>query len=388
MHEPGPNAPSDGAAKNQRPGACVACREPIHREARICPHCRSAQSRDPWSRAAVLLKWTGGVTAVASLLLTLNQVQAFLDGWRERHAAVGELVRAARMEMDAGDYAGSFSLYQEALQIEQGSRAARDGQLQTAMRWLRDIRVTGPETFTAAVERLLPILYRGAAKDEARLSADALAHIGWADYLRTREGKGGLDVERSFAEAVRRDLDNPYAHAMWGFWILYRHGDAAEARRQFAQALQGGRDARYVRTLQIWALVNAGDLDSRVELVKVLDELRKSGQTLDLEQRRRAFEVVYRADESRVFLERCTALLSAQEQLATLRWLYEEEGGFGFRRHRDFYLARLTEATGDAPSAARVYRSLLESASLEPELRDQVTEALARVSARKGESRP
>ena len=67
-----------------------------------------------------------------------------------------------------------------------------------------------------------PVLARGAASSDDRRAANALAHLGWADFLRSREGAMGLDPPRYYRQAIQRDPQNVYAHAMWGHDLIRR----------------------------------------------------------------------------------------------------------------------------------------------------------------------
>jgi len=60
---------------------------------------------------------------------------------------------------------------------------------QCGMRWLREIRVrVGEQTFADIVKRVQPTLVSGLVDAKGQRAADLFAHLGWADYLLTREG--------------------------------------------------------------------------------------------------------------------------------------------------------------------------------------------------------
>jgi tetratricopeptide (TPR) repeat protein len=268
---------------------CIACRETIEPDARLCPHCRTSQSPDRWKLFGTILKWVGGSAAVISLLTAMLQVNSLFRSWQSRQETVSELAKAARLQANAGDYAGAWKLYDQALQLEPGSRPARDGQGDLAMQWLRDIRVSEKQSFSQVVDPLLPVLYRAAVSGNNRRAADALAHIGWANYLKNRDlgtassGElAGPSVEEQFQAALRADSANVYAHAMWGFWIAYRGGDLSEADRHFSEALKAGRDRQYVQSLRIWAYLNReGDTEAAVALIRLADEMRQNRENIE-----------------------------------------------------------------------------------------------------------
>ena len=62
--------------------------------------------------------------------------------------------------------------------------------------------------------------------------------MGWAYFLETRDGRLDLDPADPYREAVTEDPNNPYAQAMWGYWILWDHCyRIKEAAPHFAAAI-------------------------------------------------------------------------------------------------------------------------------------------------------
>jgi len=370
---------------------CIACRETIEPDARLCPHCRSSQSPDHWKLFGTILKWVGGSAAVISLLTGMVQVNSLFRSWQSRQETVTELAKAAQLQANAGDYAGAWRLYEQALQLEPGSRSARDGEADLAMRWLRNIRISENQSFSQIVDPLLPVLYRAAASGNTRRAADALAHIGWANYLKNRDlgsassGElAGPSVEEQFQAALKADSANVYAHAMWGFWIAYRGDDLSQADQQFSEALKTGRDRPYVQSLRIWAYLNReGDTDSAVELIRLADEMRQAHENIEANVKRRIVEDVYMAgaDNTDENLNRIISAVSSANHLATLVWLGQGTNLESDRRYR-FYHARLSEGAGDLPAALAEYKALQAlSFPLEHVLAQQVVLGINRISA-------
>jgi hypothetical protein len=96
------------------------------------------------------------------------------------------------------------------------------------MRWLRSVSVqVGKLTFTDVVNRVLPVLAEGSASASGQHAADLLAHMGWADFLRIREGATGLDPETYYRKALAQEPSNVFAHAMWGHRIMVKRGPIA-----------------------------------------------------------------------------------------------------------------------------------------------------------------
>ena len=131
------------------------------------------------------------------------------------------------------------------------------------MQWLRDGRPGPGRGFSEIVDRVVPGLERAVAEPAAagQRRADLLAHLGWARFLKSRDGVITADPAADYARALAADPRNAYAHAFWGHWILWQHGDLAAAMRHFADALTDGRakggDVRaWMRSLQVAALRN------------------------------------------------------------------------------------------------------------------------------------
>lgn len=343
-----------------------------------------------------ILKWVGGSAAVISLVTGMVQVNGLFRTWRSRQEAVTELVKGARLQARASDYAGAWKLYEQALQLEPGSRAARDGQGDLAMQWLRNMRVSDNQSFSQLVDPLLPVLYRTAASGSAWKAADALAHIGWANYLKNRDlgtassGElAGPKVEEQFQAALKADRGNVYAHAMWGFWVTYRGGPLSEADQHFSEALKTGCERQYVQSLRISAYLNReGDPEAAVELIRAADEMRRNGEIIDSEVQRRIVQNVYldSADATEEVVNRIVSAVPPADHLATLIWLVQGTNLDSDRRYR-FYHARLSEDTGDLSTALVEYKALESLPSpLDHVLAQQVALGIDRISAQRAEA--
>jgi hypothetical protein len=231
------------------------------------------------------------------------------------------------------------------------------------MRWLREIRVqSGKETFTGIVNRVLPVLAEGAAGASGQRLADLQAHMGWADYLRNREGAGGLDPEAHYRKALATESSNVYAHAMWGHYLVARKDLTDEGKQHFAAAVAGGRDRPFVRTLQFAALVEFGSFDTEIEALRVASEMRKNGEVPDDRLRDRlwrAYSSYLWMGDWRVRRPRFLSALRDADSLATFRWLFPEDQVRDNRRDQwRLFMASLEQAAGDRDAALRRYQAL------------------------------
>jgi hypothetical protein len=134
-----------------------------------------------------------------------------------------------------------------------------------------------------------------------------------------------------------------------------------------------------VRHFQLAALRNARTADSAVEIIRVLDEMRRNDEPLTKSQRSDLESHVYFGYKREV-LEQLLSILPPSSHLATYQWLVR---GFESRDLRDdFWVARLTEAAGDPKSALSLYRAIrLQSQTQGFTMGRELEEAIRRCEA-------
>ena len=328
----------------------------------------------PSDRLSRLLKWVGGITAILSLIFAVHQALQLVSDVREQRRQITELYNVGKAQQGAADYEGAWASFERALKIaESGGKLAKlTGQLSTetitlreaqedlAMEWVKNIARPEGQTFSRIVDQLVAVLNRGASNATGVRKADLLAHVGWANFLRWRDGNRQLNPEQQYRQALEIDSANPYAHAHWGHWELWT-GEASleDAKRHFSAALASGRARDYVRKIQLAALQNLG-ADGEGDVLAVVNEMRRNNEKIDPRTRNRAFGIYYsscRYGDDR--LARLLAAVPATEQIATFRTLfYDEDFDKGRRPTRDACLATLTEAAGDRKEALRLWVAL------------------------------
>jgi len=180
---------------------------------------------------ATALKWIGSVAAVVSLLLGLNQVTGLLQKFRVHHKEFSEAMKAGEQQQERGDYLAAFDIFKHAAELDPIDRGAQKREAQAAMLWLENVQAQN-QTFTEIANQLLPVLDKALSSSKGQDAADLMAHIGWANFLRSRDGSGSAGdlVVKSYEDAIKIDPQNVYAHAMWGHWIFWQNGDAKEAK--------------------------------------------------------------------------------------------------------------------------------------------------------------
>lgn len=253
------------------------------------------------------------------------------------------------------------------------------------MRWLRDMRaVAGKQTFSEQVTQVQPLLLPGLtrAKTGERV-ADLRAHIGWGEYLRSRDGIGGVDPVPHWKRALSEDTDNVYAHAMWARQLLDKPGHLDEAHGHFAAAVASGRNLGFVRALQFGASLG-GPSELAPYAVTVANDMRRGKETIRSDHRDRLWNYVFGTSllgaEARASVLRS---LPPADLLATFNWLFPEADVSADRRILwRFNLATLQANKGDRLAARSGFESVaneLRASGQTGRLLDESQRALERL---------
>jgi len=363
-------------SENKKP--CIACKELIHADAKLCPYCRTSQSAELLKYATDILKWIAATTAVVSLVVGVVRINSLFYNWREKQEAVTELVEAAKIQAESGDYSNSWHLMNEALELKPSSKLARQSQVDLSLDWLRTLKpiMRFDKSEEEIINQILPILARGAASSDKKVAADVHAHIGWAYVLLAEARRKFLDVDKSFEKALKLDSDNAYANVMWGYWVLstynnndYQVGKPEKAIAHFSSAVETGKDLKFVRLLQILALTRLRELNANLEAFKIADRMRAKDETLDMRLKYRFIELFsdyfgYRRQYAKHDHNYIMTKLPPNDLLETFNWLHEEienkdvPGYQDFERYR-YTVAHLTASAGDTESALKILEELL-----------------------------
>lgn len=353
------------------------------------------------------LKWIAAITAVITLVLGLNQVVRVFAEIGERQRQLAELQAVAERQREVGDFPAAWASLERALvAADQGSFLAklsgrldaprlelRKAQEDLAMAWLRDVRVPEGKTFADVVDPLLAVITRGSIDAQGVREADLLAHLGWAYFLKSRDGSADVDPAQSYRQALASDPQNPFAHAFWGHWIVWQRGSTDEAERHFAAALASGRERDVVRRLQLAALRNHTAPAVELALLRAVDEMRRNGEAVDAGTRNYVFGIYFAAFNSDVYLRRVLEALPPEQHIETIRALYFGEGfDEGRIPQRDALIALLQEEAGDRDGALATWRTVQKRlgpggdgrvAGLAKESVNRLTPATPKASARR-----
>ena len=319
------------------------------------------------------LKWVGVVTALLCLLLLLNQASKVFAEIRDRQRQVGELQAMADQQQRAGEFQEAWaSLERAEATTGQSSYLARlasppepereaihTAQEDLAMAWLERASAAGGARFSDTVDPLLPALTRGVGRAVGRRRADLLAHVGWAQFLKSRDGGGdAVDPEQFYQRSLEVDPSNPYAHAHWGHWLAWKRRPLDEATAHFDAALASGRARPYVRSLQLAALQLASTGASQAAFLAAVADMVRNQEPVAPGVRNAVYGLYVRACGDGARLDRLLAAVPAAAQIAVIRALFFDVDFDPAREpQRDACLARLQEAgAAVAPAAPALLR--------------------------------
>lgn len=351
--------------------------------------------KPPSSTFERVVKRVAGVGAILSVLLGLFQAAKLVHDARDRMARVDEMARVAQVQSGRDEPAKAWAGLARAIAlageagplesslwaVERRRRALQTQQQDAAMQWLRDGRPGPGHAFSEIVDQVVPELERAVADPAVtgQRRADLLAHLGWARFLKSRDGFTTADPAIDYAGALAASPHNAYAHAFWGHWILWQRGDLAAASAHFAEALtdpRAGKDPLrgYLRTLNVSALRNAPSVQTDAALLVLINSMRVGGEPIDA-QARNALKNLYQGFGRDP--QETAALLQAVPpavQAATLQQLAFDDPVMRA------VLAQLLEAAGRRADALQVWRALRADPALGGERAAQADAAIRRLA--------
>ena len=309
----------------------------------------------------------GFALLAVGVVVAVGLAAAGYHHWQQKAAAEAQATAftvAAQQMCEVGDHALAWQRFDEAVARYPARPPLRLARETCGMRWLREIRVRGgKETFTDIVNRILPVLAEGAASASGQHLADLQAHMGWADYLRARDG-AAVDPQLHYQKALATEPANVYAQAMWGHYLLSKRQPLKVASVRFEAALVSGRERAFVRKLQFAALLNDPSIDTLTEAARVASDMRRKSEAIDEETREWLWRNVYSSNlylgNWRVQRERFLSALGDAESPQTFEWLFPESQVREDRRDLwRFFMASLEQASGASSAARARYESLL-----------------------------
>ena len=344
-----------------------------------------AEPAKPADGVTRLLKWVGAATAVLSLIFGLRTLTNLVVDRRARDQQVTELTGTAQLQRESFDYSSAWASLDRAAEIDGDDQRVRTLQEDVAMDWLRNIRAEGtPPAFTPIVDRVTPSLTRGVLSATGQRRADLRSWLGWADFLRWRDGQRQVDPSRRYREAIGEDSLNVFANTMLAHWLLWTRGNPDEAKRHFAAALASGREREFVRDMQLAAYSNRSGAEDDAGLLALANEIRVSGEPVPELLRHRIWPLYYPCLDREPASCPSPAIdrqVSPGDHLQTFRWLYADSLGADGRAVLRYSLARLEDRAGERDSALAHYRALSEELErINPRIVAQLRRSVARLS--------
>jgi tetratricopeptide (TPR) repeat protein len=270
----------------------------------------------------------------------------------------------AKSELGDRNYNAAWEANAKALEAAPGNDAARTQQAQIAMRWLEDMRLSskpGAKTFGDIVEPLEAALARYALSP--RLGAAELAtvkaHIGWARFLRSRDGVANLRIREEFDEALATDNGNMYGHVLRGFVVLWEGGSVAAARADFDAALESGTNPEFCDRMILAAFGNSHTDEHQLGALDYANRMRKGRRVLGTEAKVQLLFVYEVGLRNPDYLIRLSRAVPPEEHAATLAWLVEGLKSEDRRRNADALRAFFLEKSGDTGEALALYREVV-----------------------------
>jgi hypothetical protein len=349
--------------------------------------------------AAVARMPTGGkmrrlLIGVAVVVMVLAIASTFVAAKHQRtiEAALradGAIAAQALQLCEDGSHEVALAQLTELTRHDPAAPVATTAREDCAMHWMRDMRAFSSSsgksrTFDEQVTVVTPVLLQALAGAHGQRAADLRAHVGWGEYLRSREGSSHSDPVPHWRRALADDPDNVYAQAMWGHQLM--PGGIAESKLHFERALATGRERAWVRAMQFGGSFGGGEA-AAAYAVAVADSMRRGGEAVTADQRERlwsyAFSPLVQADA----LDALFAALPATQALATFDWLFASgEVGRAQTPTGRFVRGALQAHAGQQEAARRVLTALLQEDARDHSFGGELREGVKRELAALGRS--
>jgi hypothetical protein len=216
--------------------------------------------------------------------------------------------------------------------------------------------------------------------------ADLLAHLGWAYFLKQRDGDESLRPDAEYKEAVAADAKNPYANVFWGHWILWNHGPLKDANERFALALSSDRARDVVRHFQLAALANVRSNDTDAAWLRVVSDMQVGGEKADSSLRDEVCNRYAQSLQDKALQQQILAQVPATRQVELLQSALQSEGlSEPQKTTLNVALGESLEAAGRSANAVEVWKVLAVELKSQPGSiwSDRVDAGIRRLSGKK-----
>ncbi len=284
----------------------------------------------------------------------------YFEGQSELRA----LIATADERLTRADFETAWLTNAKARQLAPKNADAAAQQARIAMKWIENVRLSsaaGPKSFSEVVDPLKAVLIERLASARGQQKADLHAHIGWANFLRFRDGHPKTDIAEEFDAALIEDPDNLYGHVMRGFWILWNGGPIDKARGDFDIALRSNTDPAYSDMLIMSALLNNSSDEFMAGSIDYAEKIRKAGRNLDDGTKSKLIQYYTVCLRNKDLLARFGRTLPAAEQVAFLDWLRQANVDAYKTRVATYFMAVFAESAGRRDEATGLYSNLVST---------------------------
>lgn len=311
---------------------------------------------------------------VALLLMAgLYQTNQIVSGAELQQRQIADMIATAKQLQQGSNYAQAFATLEQALAITEQKAGLtpnfisrldeeiitiRQAQLELSMRWLQNLRLKENQTFSEVADKLLVILSREAQAATGSQKADIVAHIGWANFLKARDGIP-YNPEQDYRSALALDANNVYAHLYLGHWLLWDGSNIAEAKQHFIAAMQTKRDLPVVYKISFSALHNMRDNPQADALyIQFANELRKTDTVINEDIFSNVRKIYYFALSRQKDFLAFLAAVPASEQIELIKLLPSQEMNYGHDFLKEPSIAILYELAGQKEQALQIWQAL------------------------------
>ncbi len=200
-------------------------------------------------------------------------------------------MQRAQAQVDHGDYATGVKAFSDLIEKHPRNKALRSARVDAAMLWIRNYHIAGAEgkdiagAANAELSPLIAMLEAESAGVGGAQAATLAAHLGWAHFLRFKIAEADMmeSAEPYFRQALRLNGHDVYANSMLGNWLLQTKRDAVtEAIDCFHTAVETGEEREFVRQFELGGLLSSPEQPTaQQELVRLSNEMRKNGESID-----------------------------------------------------------------------------------------------------------
>jgi hypothetical protein len=241
------------------------------------------------------------------------------------------------------------------------------------------------------LDEIMPVLDAGLAGAKGSRAADVQAHLGWAHWLNSHlaQRENSQIAKQNIRAAIQLDPSNVYANAILGNLMLRTGASSSEAIRHLRTAIETGKARPFVRSMQLTGLMDFPATGTVAELFKVVNDMRKSGEVLDRDQRREVLSYCCEPNTAHSNIVESLSAVHEDEAWKTYLWLAEipegDQADKMQRLHREFVYANLLEISGKRGESLETYQLLQQESGGEPRnemsaFQDSVNEAIRRLS--------